>query len=59
MQNRSNALIEFYYAISMSYRNIAAAFPRAPRIDADGLDPNFGKPGVEVLSDELRTALSD
>ena len=34
---------------------VVAVFPSTPRIDADGLDPNFGKLGLEILSDELRT----
>ena len=34
---------------------VVAVFPGAPRIDTDGLNPNLGKPGLEVLCDELRT----
>ena len=34
---------------------VVSVYPRDPRIDTYGLDPDPGKPGVEVLSDELRT----
>ena len=53
MQNKPNALLRFYYSISMNYRNIVAALSGALRIDAGGLDPDPGKPGLEVSCDEL------
>ena len=36
---------------------VVAVLPRGARIDADRLDAGFGKPGLEVLGNKLRTVV--